>query len=372
MSSFIASFDISIISLILLAIILFSARIKKDQYSFSSQLVKMIVIVTIIGTILEPITWFVEFKPGLFYYHVGFITNSLDFLFGVIVSALWLSYWDYKFNLSKKRVTQRKYYFFPLIAQLILLIFNRFTGAFFSIDKQSNAFIETPLYFVLYIIYLIYFIYLLKLILQKHNHQNHHIVYASILFMLFPALSVGVQFFYPDLIFSWPSLSISILLVYTFLETASGNKDTLTNLYARRLLELYLQSLIEDKLPFHAIMIDLDHFKDVNDMYGHTKGDHVLLEFSDILRACTHKEDIFVSRLGGDEFFVVIKENLSVTPVQFIDLVKQTWNDNLYLKQYPFLNFSAGIITYNENFTMDDILNLSDKQMYHEKENKQK
>jgi diguanylate cyclase (GGDEF)-like protein len=372
MSPFITTFDISIISLILLAIILFSARIKKDQYSFSSQLVKMIVIVTIIGTLIEPITWFVEYKPGLFYYHVGFITNSLALLFGVVVSAFWLSYWDYKFNLSKKRIIQRKYYFFPVIAQLILLMFNRFTGLFFTIDKQTNTFVETPLYFILYIIYLSYFIYLTILIIQKRSHENHYIVYASILYMLFPALSVSIQFVFPELIFTWPSLTISILLVYLFLETASGNKDTLTNLYARRLLELYLQSLIEDKVPFQAIMIDLDHFKDVNDMYGHTKGDQVLVEFSGMLRVCALNEDIFISRLGGDEFFVVIKENLSITPDQFIDRVKQQWQNNPILQQYPFLNFSSGMIKYHEKFTMDDILNLSDKNMYDEKESKQK
>lgn len=370
MTYFISTFDVSIISLILLSIILISARIKKDYYSFSSKLLKIIVVLTIIGSTIEPITWFVEDKPGLFYYHLGFITNSLEILFGTIVSAIWISYWDYKLNQSKKKVIQRNFYLYPVLVQLILLIYNRFTGAFFSIDSQTNTFSETPIYFILYLIYLMYFIYLISLIVRSSSNKNYKMIHASLIFMIFPALSVSIQLFIPELIFSWPSLAISVLLVYIFLETSSGNKDILTNLYSRRPLELYLQSLIENKTAFSAIMIDLDCFKEINDIYGHTIGDQVLIKFAGLLTNTYSNKDIFVARLGGDEFFVIIEDNKNMNSHEFVADIKEKWiNDDFFLK-FPFLNFSAGIISSQDNLTLDDVLNLSDRQMYLEKENK--
>ena len=166
MIDYIVNFDISIMSLILLSILLVVARFKRDQFSFSSQLLKVLIIITIIGAILEPLSWFVEGKPGNVYYQLGFITNSLVLLMGTLLSAIWISYWDYKIVISKKRIVQRKYYLYPVLAQFILMVFNRITKIFFEIDVQTNMFIAKPLYFVLYLIYLMYFMYLFFMIIK--------------------------------------------------------------------------------------------------------------------------------------------------------------------------------------------------------------
>lgn len=367
MASFMQTYDVTLISLTVLIIILIAARIKNDRFSFSSVIVKMIVITSIIGLILESITWYIEFKPGALNYHLGFITNSLALLCGAVVSAFWISYWDYKFNHSKKKVSIKKFYLYPIFIQFILLVFNRFTKSFFYIEQGTNAFVDTPLYFILYVFYLIYFVYLIQLIHKRTDKSDNKLVYASLLFMMFPAISVIVQFILPELIFSWSSLTISALLVYLFLETASGNIDVLTNLYSRRLLELYLQSLIEDKKEFYALMVDLDHFKDVNDIYGHSTGDQVLIRFAEILRKTSHNNDIFLARQGGDEFFIIIKNDLDINPNYFIDLIKDQWSQETYFQKFPFLSFSAGFIAYDDSMTIDDVLNVSDKKMYQQK-----
>lgn len=84
--------------------------------------------------------------------------------------------------------------------------------------------------------------------------------------------------------------------------------DTLTGLYNRRhLLELFPKLLAEaqrNKKHIGAVLLDIDHFKQINDRYGHLCGDHCLREFTDILRKNSRSND-FLFRIGGEEFLIL-------------------------------------------------------------------
>jgi two-component system cell cycle response regulator len=87
--------------------------------------------------------------------------------------------------------------------------------------------------------------------------------------------------------------------------------DPLTGLYNRRYMESHSGSLVnraaERNKPLSVLMIDIDHFKAVNDTYGHNAGDEVLREFSERLRSCIRGIDL-ACRLGGEEFVVVMPD----------------------------------------------------------------
>ncbi|MEL7642127.1 MAG: diguanylate cyclase [Solidesulfovibrio sp.] len=85
--------------------------------------------------------------------------------------------------------------------------------------------------------------------------------------------------------------------------------DALTGLYNRRFLFSGGTKLLEaaaraDK-PFACLMIDVDHFKDVNDVHGHSAGDRVLAHLGRVLLGCVRKSDL-VARYGGEEFAVLL------------------------------------------------------------------
>ena len=93
------------------------------------------------------------------------------------------------------------------------------------------------------------------------------------------------------------------------LETRS-NTDPLTGLYNRRFLEDRLAALWEKSAliaaPIAALMIDVDHFKSINDQFGHLEGDRCLVAVAqEIARNLRHQQD-FVARCGGEEFVVVM------------------------------------------------------------------
>ena len=87
--------------------------------------------------------------------------------------------------------------------------------------------------------------------------------------------------------------------------------DPLTGLYNRRYLNAHLHSTVARSLatgkPVCVLIFDIDHFKDVNDTYGHEAGDDVLQEFSDRIRRGVRNIDL-VSRYGGEEFLLVMPE----------------------------------------------------------------
>jgi diguanylate cyclase (GGDEF)-like protein len=86
-----------------------------------------------------------------------------------------------------------------------------------------------------------------------------------------------------------------------------AHTDTLTGLANRRALDDYMDDLLScDDRPFGLMHLDLDHFKEVNDAYGHAAGDAVLSTVARILEAEVRSDDL-VSRVGGDEFVIIFR-----------------------------------------------------------------
>ena len=80
--------------------------------------------------------------------------------------------------------------------------------------------------------------------------------------------------------------------------------DPLTGLVTREHMFAFVKSLIDDKVPFTFGMLDIDNFKIINDSYGHSAGDAILVQFADKLKESL-KDFGVAGRFGGDEFLMV-------------------------------------------------------------------
>jgi diguanylate cyclase (GGDEF)-like protein len=89
-------------------------------------------------------------------------------------------------------------------------------------------------------------------------------------------------------------------------------RDPLTGLYNRRFMEEVLESFAlqaeRRKSPISAIMIDLDHFKQLNDKHGHAAGDAVLRDVAGVIQASLRKSDV-ACRYGGEELIVLLPDS---------------------------------------------------------------
>ncbi len=117
--------------------------------------------------------------------------------------------------------------------------------------------------------------------------------------------------------------------------------DSLTGLYNRRYLDAHLDSAVArastTEKPVCALIFDIDHFKGINDNYGHDAGDDVLKDFSDRLRRGVRGIDL-VARYGGEEFMLVMPE----TDAEFASGVAERLRSDV--EKVPFLTRSGAEI----------------------------
>jgi len=99
-------------------------------------------------------------------------------------------------------------------------------------------------------------------------------------------------------------VTISVLMVFVFVQFERANTDYLTGLFNRREYEGYVAGLERRKKKLallSGLILDLDRFKSINDLFGHDIGDLALKAVADVLRTSFRQND-FLARLGGDEF----------------------------------------------------------------------
>jgi diguanylate cyclase (GGDEF)-like protein len=145
--------------------------------------------------------------------------------------------------------------------------------------------------------------------------------------------------------------------------------DQLTNVYNRRYLMKVLLEKKSNLLSYFShytvIMVDINNFKSVNDVYGHLIGDEVLKALGQLLNDSCRKYDI-CGRYGGDEFMVILPETEIAEALAFCERIKEKFLQ--ISKKYPKVDFSiAHGIANSKEKTVKEIINLADAQLYNRK-----
>jgi len=152
--------------------------------------------------------------------------------------------------------------------------------------------------------------------------------------------------------------------------------DELTGLYNRRyfferLKEEYERTKRYSESEFSVIMLDIDHFKRINDTYGHMAGDIVLKKLARIMKNSIRSTDI-VARFGGEEFIFLLPQTPLKGGVVFAERLRKTVETCKFkaLEYEIPVTISIGVSSYNNQlpYTVDDIIKNTDEALYQAKE----
>lgn len=215
---------------------------------------------------------------------------------------------------------------------LLMLLIILFSSLFFTyLDSNTNARIV-----IISFIVSIQCCYIMRSLLAAH-HLNHHnanfaIAMSFLLFATFFALRGLVtladeplnDFMHAGIIHSLSIIVYQFVVVITSFGLVwivshkiqrvlkeQATHDPLTRVFNRRALEEIINTehsrSLRNLAPLSVIMLDIDHFKRLNDRYGHSTGDRVLVEVADILIKNTRAYDS-IARFGGEEFIVLLPD----------------------------------------------------------------
>ncbi|MEH7072505.1 diguanylate cyclase [Neobacillus drentensis] len=151
--------------------------------------------------------------------------------------------------------------------------------------------------------------------------------------------------------------------------------DELTQLYNRKFLldvfERNIKDLIRTKQIFSIAILDLDHFKYINDTFGHLSGDKVLKTFANFLKQATRSSDT-VFRYGGEEFVILFQNTNQNEGVEIVTRLINDFSKVQFNKEggvYS-VTFSAGVFTVNHpEILLESALKAADLALYKAKEN---
>lgn len=145
--------------------------------------------------------------------------------------------------------------------------------------------------------------------------------------------------------------------------------DTLTSLHNRR----YLEKKFKEEMsranrylhPLSFVILDIDHFKNINDTYGHLVGDQVLIKIADTILENTRETDV-CARVGGEEFAILLPDTDETEALSIARRVHSAiQNLQVHMEDLTLsVTVSMGIITKSTDFDMQDMIEETDKALY--------
>lgn len=170
---------------------------------------------------------------------------------------------------------------------------------------------------------------------------------------------------------SYITIALENSILYRKVEY-NANYDGLTSIYnRRRAIEKInkLREKLNNNEEFYVAMIDIDNFKEVNDIYGHNMGDKVLIEVAKVLKDSIKKDDI-LGRYGGEELILLMKNNNGEI-IKDIERIRENI-EKLTIKDINNnvmnVTVSIGVEVFDKKYnTLEANISLADKKLYEAK-----
>lgn len=289
---------------------------------------------------------------------------------------------------EKGKSKLRMLLFLPILLNLPIAFSVFFTDAFYSFTAD-NVQIRGPLGHMMYLAACFYLFYLIIYTIKNAKKQHRLEVVIIIAISTLLVITMILEAVYSIRTIGRTSIVLSTVFYYMFFQTqvykesiAEGQKirrilehssrtDGLTGLLNKKAFLEELQGILKQQSgnSIALLFFDLDHFKDINDSFGHMIGDDALKVAATKLRKTFRKADL-VGRFGGDEFCVLLKdistEALYPRLDEILEEMKLEYTDG---KKYVTMSVSVGVayLVEGKKAEYEPFLELADEAVYEAK-----
>jgi diguanylate cyclase (GGDEF)-like protein len=148
-----------------------------------------------------------------------------------------------------------------------------------------------------------------------------------------------------------------------------ASTDKLTGLYNRQVFDILMEQALNEyqrlPKPISLLLLDVDHFKQVNDRYGHMEGDHVLRELTPLIRSCLRRSDL-AFRWGGEEYLIMLRGSTADDAVGVAEKLRAAVAEYRFLVGGNITNItvSIGVAEYVPGDTADTLVSRADEGLY--------
>ncbi len=363
---------LNLYSVIVLFIVYIQTRKRASMHSLQDRLFFHILWLTAMMLFFD-VLGRLDGRPGTIYPLLNSAGNFMLFLLNPILPTIWLLYVHEQLYQRKKGI---KRILIPCLVvfsiHTLLLIATQYTGWFYTIDAQ-NVYRRGPLFLLSGGIVAGLLLTSAIIIFRNRKWMEKSQYRSLLLFAAPPFIATLLHAMIYGVSIVLNGIVLSILIVFLNIQSRSLITDYLTGVYNRKGFDMLLREKIKTSSPgrtFSAILLDFDHFKGINDTFGHDTGDKALQKSVELLRDCIRSTD-FIARYGGDEFVILlntsVKEELEAV-VQRINSAIEKFNQD---GGHPFtIGFSAGYAVYDADaqHNAEYFLKLLDLMMYQMKQ----
>jgi diguanylate cyclase (GGDEF)-like protein len=317
-----------------------------------------------------------------------YLVNSLFYAFQILTYYAAFAFIDYFAHANIQRTKKiirviGVFFFFWCVS----LAFNMKYQFYFYISGDG---IYTPgnYYFLRFIInYLVIPLCLVDMIFSSKAIQRTQ-VYLVIFFGFLTGAGAALDVIVKTGSLTWPCFAAALLYMYFFIVQSDLKIDSLTGIGNRYSFNEFIDRLAREdnkKLgssktapgnhrrsygageSWAIVMIDMDHFKEINDTLGHLEGDNALRDMAVIIKSCIRRSD-FAARYGGDEFVLATRAENDIQ--RLMDRIKDAIAAQNQKKSRPYsleISYGYDVFTVGGDQSIDEFLAHVDSLMYKDK-----
>lgn len=296
--------EINAFALAILVLIYCNIRNSTEKYTYEHRLFLLLLFANAVILLLDTGMWLLDGRPGEVSRAANMTVTTVYFCLNPFPCAVWfLLAHCYVFPDSKRSGKLFRLVSVPFVLVAAMSLISAFTGWFFYFDAK-NVYHRGKLFFLM-AGFCFSFLIAAQIMIVIYRRRIEWKRYFPIFIFSFPPL-IGtlLQSLFYGLSLIWPSMAVSILIVFFNLQNDLMYRDPLTGLYNRRQLDRFLRTQLLRGGLTAGMMVDINHFKEINDRFGHSMGDRALIEAGRILSRSFGRNDL-VCRYGGDEFVVL-------------------------------------------------------------------